>query len=122
VTAAELLSVAVTGGDLAVACWPGEADLILAVHGITGNHLWWAQTVAALDGRATVLAPDLRGRSLSADLPGPYGLGVHVADLVDVLDRQGAEQATVVGHSMGGFVAARLTAAHPEAGAQARPL
>lgn len=111
---AELVSVAVTGGELAVARWPGEGDVVLAVHGITGNHRWWAETVDALAGRATVLAPDLRGRSLSADLPGPYGLGTHVADLVDVLDGHGVEQATIVGHSMGGFVAARLAAAHPE--------
>ena len=113
-TAAELHSVAVSGGEIAVARWPGEDNLVLAVHGITGNHLWWAETVAALDGRATVLAPDLRGRSLNAFLPGPYGLEVHVADLVDVLDRHGVQQATVVGHSMGGFVVARLAAAHPE--------
>jgi pimeloyl-ACP methyl ester carboxylesterase len=111
---AELLSVAVTGGQLAVARWRGEGEVVLAVHGITGNHLWWAETVRALAGRATVLAPDLRGRSLSAGLPGPYGLGAHVADLVDVLDGHGVQQATVVGHSMGGFVAARLAAAHPE--------
>lgn len=113
-TAAEVLAVAVTGGELAVARWPGEGEPVLAVHGITGNHLWWAETVDALAGRATVLAPDLRGRSLSADLPGPYGLGAHVADLVDLLDGLGVQQATVVGHSMGGFVAARLAAAHPE--------
>jgi pimeloyl-ACP methyl ester carboxylesterase len=114
VTAAERLSVAVTGGELTVVRWPGEADPVLAVHGITGNHLWWAETVDALGGRATVLAPDLRGRSLSADLPGPYGLGAHVMDLVDVLDGLGVGRATMVGHSMGGFVAARLAAAHPE--------
>jgi pimeloyl-ACP methyl ester carboxylesterase len=114
VAAAGLRSVPVTGGDLAVARWPGEGDVVLAIHGITGNHLWWAETVDALAGRATVFAPDLRGRSLSADLPGPYGLGAHVADLVDVLDGLGVQQATVVGHSMGGFVAARLVAAHPE--------
>lgn len=111
---AELLRVAVAGGELAVARWAGDGPPVLAVHGITGNHLWWAETVGALAGRATVLAPDLRGRSLSAGLPGPYGLSAHVPDLAGVLDAEGVDRATLVGHSMGGFVAARLAAAHPE--------
>jgi lipase len=114
VAAPDLLGVAVAGGELAVARWAGDGPPVLAVHGITGNHLWWAETVAALDGRATVLAPDLRGRCLSAGLPGPYGLSAHVPDLLGVLDAQGVDRATLVGHSMGGFVAARLAAAHPE--------
>jgi hypothetical protein len=84
VAAPDLLGVAVEGGELAVARWAGDGPPVLAVHGNTGNHLWWAETVATLDGCATVLAPDLRGRCLSAGLPGPYGLSAHVPDLLGV--------------------------------------
>ena len=51
-------------------------------------------------------------RARSAGLPGPYGLSAHAADVTALLDRLGADgeagaDATVlVGHSMGGFVAA----------------
>lgn len=39
---------------------------------------------------------------------------VHVDDCISVLDHLGVEQAVVVGHSMGGFVAAILALHHPE--------
>jgi pimeloyl-ACP methyl ester carboxylesterase len=61
-----------------------------------------------------LLAPDLRGRGRNAHLPEPYGIAVHTADLIAVLDHVGAEQAIVVGHSMGCDVAARFAADHPD--------
>lgn len=68
----------------------------------------------ALDDSVRLIAPDLRGRALSADLPGPYGIARHVADAVEVLDGLGLERTVVVGHSMGAYVAAGLAAEHPE--------
>ena len=38
----------------------------------------------------------------------PYGVAVHVADLLGVLDDAGVRRAALVGHSMGAFVIARL--------------
>jgi pimeloyl-ACP methyl ester carboxylesterase len=61
-----------------------------------------------------LLAPDLRGRGLNAHLPEPYGMEVHVADLIAVLDHAGVDRAIVVGHSMGSNVAARFAADNPE--------
>jgi pimeloyl-ACP methyl ester carboxylesterase len=45
---------------------------------------------------------------------GPVLLAAHGEDLVAVLDHAGVERATVVGHSMGGFVAAVAAHRHPE--------
>jgi len=59
-----------------------------------------ARHLAARD--ITFLAPDLRGRGASAGLPGPYGLDVHVADLVAVLSYWGVERAVLAGHSRWG--------------------
>ena len=104
----------VAGGSLRLAEWCADGDRpVLAVHGITANHRVWEPLVARLPGRR-VLAPDLRGRGRSAGLPGPYGLHRHVADLVAVLDRAELDHVTVVGHSMGGFVAAALHAHAPQ--------
>jgi pimeloyl-ACP methyl ester carboxylesterase len=61
-----------------------------------------------------LLAPDLRGRGRSAHLPEPYGIAVHVADLIAVLDHAGADRVLVVGHSMGSNIAARFAEEHPE--------
>jgi pimeloyl-ACP methyl ester carboxylesterase len=112
--------VAVAGGELEVARSgppPDEADaVVLAVHGITASHEAWRAVARELAPRAglCVLAPDLRGRGRSADLPGPYGLAAHVADLLAVLDDAAVRSAVVAGHSMGGYAAALLAADHPE--------
>jgi lipase len=90
--------------------------IVLAVHGVTASLMTW-RTVArklAASSHTTLLAPDLRGRGSSAKLPGPFGISVHIDDLIAVLDHSGARQAVVVGHSMGAYVAARLAVEHPE--------
>ena len=109
--------VAVPGGDLVahrLADAGAEAPVVLAVHGITANGLSMTRVGAALAGRATVWAPDLRGRAASRAVGPEYSLGRHAEDLVAVLDAVGAERAVVVGHSMGAFVAALLAARHPQ--------
>ncbi|MGH3786338.1 MAG: alpha/beta fold hydrolase [Pseudonocardiaceae bacterium] len=112
------LIVPVTGGGLTVAVAgpgePGAAPLVLGVHGITASHRLLAVVARHLAARdITFLVPDLRGRGASAGLPGPYGLGSHVADLMAVLDYWDAGHAVLAGHSMGAYVVARLAAAHP---------
>lgn len=111
----DTVDVPVEGGLLRVGRWSAtdpQAPVVLAVHGVTANHLCW-QRLAALD-RVTLVAPDLRGRGRSGRLPGPAGMDRHVDDLVAVLDHLGLEAPLLAGHSMGGFVAAALVARHPE--------
>jgi pimeloyl-ACP methyl ester carboxylesterase len=112
-------AVPVTGGSLHVAqagSAPGDAQaVVLAVHGITASHLAWRPTARALleQADACVLAPDLRGRGRSAQLPPHERFDAHVDDLVAVLDHLGVERALLAGHSMGAYVVARLAADHP---------
>ncbi|RBP63671.1 pimeloyl-ACP methyl ester carboxylesterase [Brevibacterium sanguinis] len=108
---------AVPGGDLSVGVWepgptePGRVPTVCVIHGITSNHLFFAGLVAALPG-IRVIGPDLRGRADSHHLAGPYGMRVHAEDV-----RRAVEEfadpgpVTLVGHSMGGFVAMTLAAA-----------
>jgi lipase len=95
---------------------PGEADsVVLAVHGITSSHMAFratARELGAIPG-CCVLAPDLRGRGRSS-LPGPYGFGQHIIDLIEVIDAAGVERVVLAGHSMGAYVGARLAAEHPD--------
>jgi pimeloyl-ACP methyl ester carboxylesterase len=113
--------VPVAGGSLTVARAgpPPEAGrpVVLVLHGMSGSHMVYRTLARELcsNGRPMcMLAPDLRGRGRSAHLPEPYGIAVHVADLIAVLDHAGAERAIVVGHSMGCNIAARFAADHPE--------
>jgi pimeloyl-ACP methyl ester carboxylesterase len=110
--------VPVAGGALHVArAGPPAADaetVVLAVHGVTATLMTFRKLARELDAGVCLLAPDLRGRGRSAELPGPYGMAAHVADLVRVLDHAGAPPAVLVGHSMGAYVVERLAAEHPE--------
>lgn len=110
----ERLDVPVTGGTLAAYRWPGDGPVVLAAHGISSNHRTWGVVAEALDGAATIVAPDLRGRGRSNGLPGPYTIAQHAEDCAAVLDHVGARDAVVAGHSMGGFVATALATRHPE--------
>jgi pimeloyl-ACP methyl ester carboxylesterase len=109
----EQIAVPVRGGDLAVLRWradAADAPVVILVHGITGNGLVWARVASALAGEHTVLAPDLRGRAASADLPGPYGLAGHAEDVGALFDAAGVRRAVLAGHSMGAFVVALAAA------------
>ena len=110
-------TVPVVGGELVVDRLGSEredAPVALAVHGISANSRIWLAPAAALGDRVTLLAPDLRGRARSAQVGPPYGLDVHVDDMVAVLDAAGLERAVVTGHSMGAYVACRLALRHPD--------
>jgi lipase len=115
-----VFEVPVAGGALTVAragCEPAEAEgVVLALHGMTGTHMAYRTVARELGAAGTIclLAPDMRGRGGSAQLPAPFGMAAHVADLVAVLDHAGVERAVLVGHSMGCNVAVRFAADHPE--------
>jgi pimeloyl-ACP methyl ester carboxylesterase len=105
----------VRGGNLAVYEWPAEskdAPVVLAIHGITGSHRAWPYVADALP-QFRIIAPDLRGRGRSNELPAPYGMKQHAEDCAAALDALGIERALVIGHSMGAFVATTFAAQNP---------
>jgi len=106
----------VEGGELTAAIWEPDSTpkgTILLIHGITASHMSWPLIAAAFP-QYRVIAPDLRGRGASRDLPAPFGMPQHAADMNALLAATATESALVVGHSMGGFVAASLAAQYPE--------
>ncbi|MFB6893535.1 alpha/beta hydrolase [Kitasatospora sp. NPDC056327] len=112
----EQLGVPVPGGELPVLRWPATvpgAPTVVAVHGITGNGLAWFEVARRLAGRATLLAPDLRGRGAARDLGGPYGLARHADDVAALITGFGLGPTVVAGHSMGAWVTALAAVRHP---------
>ncbi len=103
-------------GTLNVHVWPAsnsDGDRpIVAVHGVDGSHQSWAGLAEALAGARSLIAVDLRGRGASSH-EGPFGVVPHAADLAAVLDAAGAAEVTLLGHSFGGHVVARLAADRP---------
>ena len=107
-------TVPVRGGELTVGSWGREdGPAVLAVHGVTASHLTWP-LVASFLPDAHLIAPDLRGRGRSNELPGPWGMPQHADDLAAVLDADGVDSAVVVGHSMGAFAALVLANRYPD--------
>ncbi|MGI8430153.1 MAG: alpha/beta fold hydrolase [Solirubrobacteraceae bacterium] len=111
------LDLKVAGGTLAAFRFGGlrvGGPTVVAAHGITSSSRAWSAVARALSGRATLVAPDLRGRGASSELPGPFGLATHVADLLALLDDLSLDRAVLVGHSLGAYIVARLAVEHPE--------
>lgn len=108
------LAVPVAGGELVGTDWRADASgpVVVGLHGITANHRSFHGLADRLPFR--LVAFDLRGRGRSRGLPGPYGLDALATDVAAALDALGIASAIVVGHSMGGFVAARLAASRPD--------
>jgi pimeloyl-ACP methyl ester carboxylesterase len=110
----DTMAVPVMGGTLNVGIHEGSGPVVVLIHGITANHLTWSMVADELGDDVTMIAPDLRGRAGSASLPPPYGMRSHARDIAAVLDHVGVGAATIVGHSMGGFVTAAFAVDFPE--------
>ncbi|HWC36208.1 MAG TPA: alpha/beta hydrolase [Mycobacteriales bacterium] len=100
-------------GMLMIGEWAGAGMPVLAIHGISSTHLLWQWTAAAAPG-VRIIAPDLRGRGNSVDVPGPYGLLRHRDDVLAVMDFLRLEKVVLAGMSMGGFVATAVANAAPD--------
>jgi pimeloyl-ACP methyl ester carboxylesterase len=102
--------VPVLGGDLAVFQYgDGSGVPVLLIHGVTSSNRAFQLFADSLIARGkTPFAVDLRGRGDSNSLQAPFGMKQHAHDMAAVIDHFGWNKPDVIGHSMGGFVAAAL--------------
>lgn len=91
----------------------GAGEPVVLIHGLSGSTRWWSRNVAALAERRRVYVVDLiafgesRGRHR-------FVLRDAATFLTRWMDRLGLAHTDLVGHSMGGLIAADLAAAYPE--------
>jgi len=102
--------VPVLGGDLAVFQYgDGSGKPVLLIHGVTSSNRAFQLFADSLIARGKApFAVDLRGRGDSNNLQAPFGMKQHAQDMAAVIDHFGWNKPDVIGHSMGGFVAAAL--------------
>ena len=108
-------AIPVSEGDLHVFTWGEGPRTALAVPGITASAYAWPGVAAALPADWRLVAPDLRGRGQSRDLPGPSSMVRHAADvctLAEHLDVGG--DLVLLGHSMGAYVAVLAARSRPD--------
>jgi pimeloyl-ACP methyl ester carboxylesterase len=93
----------------------GEGPALVLLHGFTETHEAWAATAEALASDYRVLVPDLPG-SGGTGLAGDSSADMaFMADCIwAMLAAENIDQAVLVGHSMGGYVALEMLAQLPE--------
>lgn len=110
--------IALAGVHLHYATWGArtrEDRTVLLVHGLTATHREFADLgpLIAADGWY-VVAPDLRGRGLSAKPEHGYGLPFHADDLLSLCDALDLGQVALVGHSLGALIGLYIGALYPK--------
>lgn len=90
-----------------------EAPPVLLLHGMGEGARSWSALLPVLGVTHRVIAPDLRGHGAS-DRPGTYSFELLRDDVLTLLDRLGVGPLAVIGHSMGGMVAALVAEKAPE--------
>ena len=98
--------VQVDGARVSYRVYGGGPPLVI-VHGLLGSRRWWSRNLPALSNRFTVFLIDRIGyRTGGLDLAAVY--------LEKWMGLVGIGRASLIGHSLGGYICADLASAHPE--------
>jgi pimeloyl-ACP methyl ester carboxylesterase len=91
----------------------GEGPPVVLLHGPGESALHWIRVIPSLVARQRVIAPDLPGHGGTG--PARDGIAANTLGWLAAVIRDTCESApTLVGNTMGGAIAARFAAAHPE--------
>ena len=91
-----------------------EAPAVVCLHGVIAHGRRFRKLAEdQLAASFRVLSPDLRGHGRSEWEP-PWGLEEHIADVLELVDRLGVEQADWLGHSFGGRLVLEVAAREPQ--------
>lgn len=108
-------SVAVDGVKVAWERWTRTgAPRVVLVHGTAAHGGWWHHVVPYLSDAYDLVALELSGHGDSTRRPS-YSLDGWSRELLAVIEEVTGGTAVVVGHSIGGLVAAGAAVARPEA-------
>lgn len=85
----------------------GGERLVVLLHGLGAHRGVWERmlAIAGEHWQGRWMAPDLRGHGRSMK-DGPFGYGIHAADIADLIEGEPDGNVTLIGHSFGGVVAA----------------
>ena len=94
----------------------GERELppVVLLHGLSAARSTWRPLTDALAGRYRVVALDDRGHGESSHAPGTYTLDHYSADAIALLEDRLDRPAVLIGHSLGGVIAASVARKRPD--------
>jgi pimeloyl-ACP methyl ester carboxylesterase len=91
----------------------GNGPAIILLHGFPMNHEIWTEWALQLSSIFTVYTPDLPGFGQSAALPEGFTLAQVANRMLAWMDELQLDQAVVIGHSLGGYVALNMVKQRP---------
>ena len=91
-----------------------NGEPVILLHGYSDSWFSFSRILPLLPDDLRVFALDLRGHGRSTQPPSGYGMDDLAADVLAFMDAKGLVRATIVGHSMGGFVAQQVALAAPK--------
>ena len=100
--------------DDAVYWRAGKGDVVVLLHGSNDQAGTWFAVAPKLAKTHRVIVPDLAGHGESGPHEGPLPLSLLVTRVHDVLAREDAKRVTLVGNSMGGWIAILYALKYPE--------
>lgn len=90
-----------------------KGPVVLLIHGYTDSSFSYSRVLPMLDKNYRILAIDQRGHGDSDKPANGYEMRDFAADAAAFMDAVGVKNATIVGHSMGSFVAMQTALDHP---------
>lgn len=92
----------------------GDGEALVLIHGVGGHAEAYSRNVVRLGQRYRAMAVDLVWHGLSAKPPYRDQIPTFAAQIVDLLDSLGIDQANIEGESLGGWVALWIALHHPD--------
>ncbi|MBI2698933.1 hypothetical protein A9W98_27100 [Mycobacterium gordonae] len=92
----------------------GSGPVVVLLHGVGDSSTTWEPVHAKLAQRFTVIAPDMLGHGESDKPRADYSLAAFANGLRDLLTALEIDRVTLVGHSLGGGLAAQFAYQYPQ--------
>jgi 3-oxoadipate enol-lactonase len=92
---------------------PVFAPAVIFIHGSPFNKSVWDLQTEALKNNYRVISYDLRGHGETAGTSDDLSIGVHSADLIDLMERLEVPNAVLCGLSLGTYIAMDAIEKHP---------
>jgi pimeloyl-ACP methyl ester carboxylesterase/tetratricopeptide (TPR) repeat protein len=93
---------------------PASGPAVIMLHGYSDSSFSFSRVLPLMPGSLRVIVPDQRGHGESSRIAGGYAMDTMARDIIELMDALNVPSATLVGHSMGSFVARRAAALAPE--------
>jgi pimeloyl-ACP methyl ester carboxylesterase len=102
------------GGIRTRAIEAGSGAPLIMLHGVGGHAEAFARNVVPLGRDVRAIALDALGHGLTGSVDAPLTKEVYARHLVDFMDAAGIEKATLLGESLGGWIAVWTSFLYPE--------